>query len=285
MSGPRVLVADGNVAETRELVKARIGYDFATGYANVLKRLAPDLLCDLIYPADAAFAVPAPAELTDYSGFVVTGSALNIYNGGAEVERQLELARVVFESGLPFFGSCWGLQIAVTVAGGSVVANPRGREFGFGRRISLTPAGHDHRMYAGKPAVFEAATVHRDSIERLPSGAEVLAINELGIQAAAFAYARGQFWGVQYHPEYEYRDLITVTDRYASRLVSEGLFHDERELEQYKDDLARLDRNPDDRALLWKHGLGPGISNWTLKVTELRNWIDAQVRPRHRRGP
>ncbi len=72
--------------------------------------------------------------------------------------RQIELAKAVFAAGVPFFGSCWGLQVAVTAAGGEVRANPRGREFGFARRILLTEAGREHRLFAGKPAAFEAPT-------------------------------------------------------------------------------------------------------------------------------
>ena len=116
----------------------------------------------------------------------MTGSALNIYNGGAPVTRQIELVKAVFAAGVPFFGSCWGLQVAVTAAGGEVRANPRGREFGFGRRILLSDAGREHPLFAGKPAVFEAPTVHRDEIASLPAGAATLAVNDFGVQAASF---------------------------------------------------------------------------------------------------
>ena len=152
----------------------------------------------------------------------MTGSALNIYNGGAPVTRQIELAKAVFAAGVPFFGSCWGLQVAVTAAGGEVRANPRGREFGFARRILLTEAGEAHRLFAGKPATFEAPTVHRDEIASLPSNAVTLATNDMGLQAAAFTHGLGTFWGVQYHPEYDYLDIAAAAERYGTTLVREG---------------------------------------------------------------
>ena len=55
--------------------------------------------------------------------------------------RQVELARAVYKSGTPFFGSCWGLQVATVAAGGSVRQNPRGREVGIARDLTLTSAG------------------------------------------------------------------------------------------------------------------------------------------------
>jgi GMP synthase (glutamine-hydrolysing) len=197
----RILVIDGNVAAIRDRQRSALGYDSGQGYARVLRHIDASLQVDVLLAADAEARLPAGITLEDYDGATMTGSALNIYNGGAAVTQQVELARAVFAAGVPFFGSCWGLQVAVTAAGGEVRANPRGREFGFGRRIALTEAGREHALFAGKPAVFEAPTIHRDEIARLPAGASILAVNDFGVQAASFTHGRGTFWGVQYHPE------------------------------------------------------------------------------------
>ena len=163
MSGARILVIDGNVAEIRARQVAALGYDSGKGYARVLHRLDPSLQIDIVCAADGATLAPG-TSLGDYAGVTMTGSALNIYNGGAAVTRQIELVKAVFAAGVPFFGSCWGLQVAVTAAGGEVRANPRGREFGFARRVFLSDAGREHALFAGKPIAFEAPTVHRDEI-------------------------------------------------------------------------------------------------------------------------
>ena len=277
MSAPRILIADGNVAQVRARQKAAVGYDSGNGYARVLRRIVPDLACDVVYPADSDSALLPGMSLGDYDGVAMTGSALNVYQGTPEVTRQVDLAKAVFAAGVPFFGSCWGLQVAVTAAGGTVCPNPLGREFGFGRRICLTRAGSEHALFAGKPAVFEAPTVHRDSIEALPPGAKPLAENDMGLQAAAFIWSRGTFWGLQYHPEYDYLDLAAAADRYAATLINEGLFKDESAVEIFVADLKALNTDPQDRALLWKHGLGSGMQSERLKLTELRNWIEMQV--------
>ena len=175
VTGPRILVIDGNVAEIRARQMAALGYDSGTGYAQVLRRIDPSLSIDIVLAADGSPKFPTGVGLENYDGVTMTGSALNIYNGGPPVTRQIELAKAVFAAGVPFFGSCWGLQVAVTAAGGEVRANPRGREFGFARRILLTDTGQAHRLFAGKPRTFEAPTVHRDEIAALPAGAEILA--------------------------------------------------------------------------------------------------------------
>ena len=278
MTGPRILVIDGNVAEIRARQREALGVDSGTGYARVLKRLDASLEIDVVLAADGEVRLPA-GGIENYDGVTMTGSALNIYNGGEPVTRQIELAKAVFAAGVPFFGSCWGLQVAVTAAGGEVRANPRGREFGFARRIALTDAGAQHRLFAGKPPAFEAPCVHRDEIARLPAGATVLAQNEFGVQAAAFTWRAGTFWGVQYHPEYDYLDIAAAAERYGETLVGEGMFRDASGIAAFAADLRALQANPADTALLWKHGLGPAMQNETLRLLEIRNWLGAKVLP------
>jgi GMP synthase (glutamine-hydrolysing) len=283
VTGPRILVIDGNVAEIRARLVAALGYDSGQGYAQALRRIDPELHVDVVTTADGA-ELPSGVGLENYAGVTMTGSALNIYNGGAPVTRQIELAKAVFAAGVPFFGSCWGLQVAVTAAGGEVRANPRGREFGFARRILQSEAGREHPLFAGKPLAFEAPTVHRDEIAALPPGAATLAVNDFGVQAASFKHGRGTFWGVQYHPEYDYRDIAAVAERYGETLVTEGVFRDAQALAAFAADLRALQANPADAPLLWKHGLGPAMRSENLRLLEIHNWLEAQVRPRARRA-
>ena len=281
MSTARILVIDGNVAEVRARQVAALGYDSGSGYARVLRRIDPALQIDIVLAADAEPRFPAGVALADYGGVTMTGSALNIYNGGAPVTRQIELAKAVFAAGVPFFGSCWGLQVAVTAAGGEVRANARGREFGFARRILLTEAGRAHPLFQGKPAAFEAPTVHKDEITALPPGATTLAVNDFGLQAAVFQYGRGTFWGVQYHPEYDYADIAAAAERYGEAFVTEGMFRDIHALQDFANELRVLQSNPADASMLWKHGLGPAMRSETLRLLEIRNWLQTEVLPRY----
>ena len=283
MTGARVLIIDGNVAEIRARQIAALGYDTGTGYARVLRRLDASLHVDILTAADGATLAPGVA-LDSYHGVTMTGSALNIYNGGLPVTRQIELAKAVFAAGVPYFGSCWGLQVAVTAAGGEVRANPRGREFGFGRRILLSDAGREHPLFGGKPATFEAPTIHRDEIATLPAGAATLATNDFGLQAASFTHGRGTFWGVQYHPEYDFIDIAAIAERYGQTLVTDGMFRNTAELATFIADLRALQSNPSDAPLLWKYGLGTTIRTESLRLTELRNWLQIQVQLRAARN-
>jgi GMP synthase (glutamine-hydrolysing) len=280
MRGLRILVMDGNLAKLRARQREMLGYDSGEGYRRILNRLDPGIQADIVCPADAQVTLPEGVSLSDYDGATMTGSALNIYDGGGPIERQIALAQAVFAAGVPFFGSCWGLQVGVTAAGGQVRRNPQGREFGFARRIELTASGREHALFNGKPAVFEAPTVHLDSIEVLPPGAVVLAQNEVSVQAVAFGCQRGTFWGVQYHPEYDPADIGAVAERYGMRLVDEKFFEDEPALHDFSADMRRLQADPHDPVLVWRYGLGAGVTDEAIRLLEIRNWLKHQVMPR-----
>jgi GMP synthase (glutamine-hydrolysing) len=282
VSAPRVLIIDGNRAAIRDQQVAAGGSPSGEGYARTLERLA-QVRCDIVRPADAEVRLGRP--LAAYDGVAITGSALNVYDGGAHIERQIELARATFTAGVPFFGSCWGLQVAVAAAGGRVRPNPLGREFGFARRIELSEAGRRHPMFGGKPAVFEAITVHRDDIGELPAGAQVLAANDMGVQALELRHGRGVFWGVQYHPEYSFAEIAACALRYGAKLIDDGLFADRAELDAFVADLRALMQRPEDPRLAWKHGLGPAVREESLKLAELRNWLEIEVLPHAARRP
>jgi GMP synthase (glutamine-hydrolysing) len=275
---PRILVIDGNEAATRARHVACGGTSSGEGYVATLQRLEPGVECDIVRPADEEPRLPEGVSLAHYDGAVITGSALNVYDRAPAVQRQIELVRAVFDAGVPTFGSCWGLQLGVTAAGGTVVRNPRGREFGFGRRIMLTSAGRDHAMFQGKPEVFEAPTVHVDTVASLPPQGTPLAHNDMGLQAAEIRLEDGaSFWGVQYHPEYSVAEIAAMARRYGEVLIRDGLVKDAAELEQLIGDLRALDQTPDDARLAWRFGVGGSVTDADLRLKELRNWLDKQV--------
>ena len=274
----RILVIDGNEAATRAKHVSVGGTDSGEGYAATLKRLQADLEIDIVRPADGEIELPEGVALADYDGAAFTGSALNVYSRESAVERQIELAKAVFAAGVPSFGSCWGLQVGVTAAGGSVIRNPRGREFGFGRRIVLNAHGRDHAMFQGKPEVFDAVTVHVDTVDSLPAGSTPLAHNDMGLQAAEIRFKNGaSFWGVQYHPEYSCAEAAAMARRYGEVLIHDGLVRDQADLDALVADLTTLDANPGDARLAWRFGVGESITNPDVKLAELRNWLTQRV--------
>jgi len=286
MPTPRLLVIEGNSPATMAEHVAVGGTPASEGYAGLLRELLPVAEVDICYPADVSAQLPAGQALEGYDGIAITGSSLHLYNGGAEVTRQIDLVRQALTTGTPVFGSCWGLQIITVAAGGVVRKNPKGREIGFGRGIRLTESGRKHPMYVGKLDVFNAPTVHLDEVEVLPAGATVLASNAMSqVQAVEFRTPGSTAWGVQYHPEYPLKELAAIVRRIGTRLIGEGFFADEADMREFARDLDALDRDPTCKRLSWRHGISQNVLDKKLRVSEVANWMEYQVLPmRVKRG-
>lgn len=286
MPAPRLLVIEGNTSDGRALLKAAGGEAPSEGYANLLREFLPQAVVDICYPADPGANLPDAGGLESYDGIAITGSALHVYDRGPHIEPQIELTRAVFESSTPLFGSCWGLQLITTAAGGSVRRNPKGREIGFGRRIRLTTAGRGHPVFAGKDEVFDAVTIHLDEVETLAPNQQVLAMNAVsGVQAAEVKVNGCTAWGVQYHPEYTLADIAASFRRHGKRLIEERFFNDNEEVLHYSANVAALNEKPHDKPLAWKLGLDSTVLDKNVRTREIRNWVHHQVLPtRSKRG-
>jgi GMP synthase (glutamine-hydrolysing) len=286
MPAPRLLVMEGNSKATRAQHVAAGGTVSSTGYANLLQELLPAATVDICFPGDPGANLPIAEALEGYDGVAITGSGLHVYDGGIEVTRQIELARAVLDVGTPIFGSCWGLQVLTTAAGGVVRKNPKGREIGFGRSIRLTEPGRKHPMYVGKPEVFNAPTVHLDEVETIAPGTTVLATNAVSdVQSAEIKFNGSCAWGVQYHPEYPLREISAIVRRIGPRLIDEGFFLNTEDIEVFASDLDALDRNPTDKRLSWRYGISHNVLNKKLRTGEVANWLEYQVLPtRAKRG-
>ncbi len=286
MSALRLLVVEGNTAEGRERHSAVGGRVASERYSQVLHELAAGARVDVCFPADLGANLPDRMGLEGYDGVAITGSSLNIYDLGAPIMRQIELARSVFETDTPFFGSCWGLQVATVAAGGTVRKNPKGREIGFSRGICLTEAGEEHDLYWDKPTVFDAITVHLDEVEETARGTTILATNSWSaIQAAEIKTRRCTFWGVQYHPEYSFADIAAVVKRLKGPSVEQGLFRGDADHASYVAELESFEHNPGDSSLAWRHGVSTAVTDAAHRTRELKNWIERLVLPtRGKRG-
>lgn len=277
----RFLIIEGNTREVREAYRAELGVTSAQGFGNALIGIAGTGSYDILLATDADASLPKGTTFSDYDAVVITGSALHLWQQAPEATRQVEVAREVYRANIPFFGSCWGLQVAAVAAGGVVHRNPRGREMGFARRIMPNAAGQAHPLLEGRPAVFDAPCSHLDEVATLPSDSTLLASNGISeIQAAEIRFEGGTFWGVQYHPEYSLTDLAFLIDRRVANLIEEGFFADEAQKTAYVADLRALASEPALAHAAWRHGLGPDVTDPHLRVTELRNFIEARVKPR-----
>ncbi|GAB5373402.1 hypothetical protein AAMO2058_001748300 [Amorphochlora amoebiformis] len=281
-SSLRVLVVDAYAPDGREQL-ARGGMTSAGElYARMLRRHSPveDIEPDIVFAADDDFKPPC---LDEYDGVAWTGSSLTIYSQEPRVNQQIQFSRDIFEKGVPQFGSCWALQIAVCAAGGECSKNPRGREVVFSRKMTLTPDGRAHPMFEGKTGVFDGFTSHDDEATHMPPGGLILAGNaHTAIQAASIEYKNGTFWSVQYHPEYDMTEIARLTDIRRQMLINQGFFEDDSAVDRYVEMLDQLHKEPFRKDLAWQLGVDHDTLDENFKCLEVKNWLSKQVLPYHK---
>ncbi len=279
-----ILIVDGAPSASQDLLVQsggrRHGPNYAAALASQAHASVGGVETFVLAAADGA-DLPQGMALSDFDGIAWTGSPLNAYHDTPEVQRQIDFARTAFQSGVPCFGSCWGLQVMMVALGGRVRAIPAGAELGVARSILLTDEGRVHPMYAGKPEVFDALCVHQDEVFELPAGAQLLAGNRVSdVQAVSLRDGERSFWGVQYHPEYDLLQMGAMFRRSARRMVDRGLFPTIEVAEAFAADLRTLHDDPARRDLAWRYGIGPDIVDPDRHRVEFANWLRVEVAPR-----
>lgn len=279
--GLRLLVLDAYPADGRQALRDVGATAAGALYERVLRSCAPGARVDIATPADPDFTLPAGVSLGDYDGIVWTGSSLTIHHArDARVLRQVELARAAYRARVPSFGSCWAAQLAVVAAGGACAPNPRGREFGLARKITLTPAGREHLLFAGRSSAFDALTSHEDEVTTLPAGAELLASNAFSrVQAVAIEHEGGSFWALQYHPEYDLHEVARLAALRAEGLIAQGDFHDRAAADRFIAQLEALHLEPARRDLAYRLAVDADVLDPHTRQAEVRHWLEHAVHP------
>jgi len=278
------LIVDGYPKASRDELEAAGMKTAFRLYDEMLKAHLPGATTSVWLPSDSA-DLPDGLGPERYRGILWTGCNLTVYHhDDIRVTRQIELAKRAYAVGTPGFGTCWGIQMAVVAAGGEVKPNPRGREMGLGRKIRLTSKGLKHPFMAGKPPVYSGFISHVDEVTRLPRGTDLLATNDFThVQAVAVKHKKGEFWGLQYHPEYDLHELARLIVAREPKLVPEGFFTGHDDLMAYVARLEELHANPGRKDLRWQLDIDDDVLSAKVRQTEVANWVNRLVlRPRRK---
>ncbi len=261
-----LLIVEGNIEETR-VKREKYGISpFSLLFPKMLKILEPYAQTRVIFPADSDRNLPSVAQLKKYDGVMLTGSALSVLDDIPSVNRQLNFAYNVFKSGIPLYGSCWGMQVASVVGGGKVAKSPKGIEIGISKPVQLTEAGRRSLFFANRNDNFKALCIHFDEVVELPEKAIVLAHNShSNVQAMTFKYKKSQFFGVQYHPEFRTTDMSMIISFLSEKLVELKAFSSMEEAEELVKKLKDQDHLPQE------------ISDYLMHTQEIRAWLKTLV--------
>ena len=268
-----ILIVDGNEKNASDKY-VHLGMDTQYDvYSKILQKLSNNgLNITVVHPAINSDFLPLGVNLNDFEGVAWTGSLLNIYESTPPIIRQIELAKKLLSKKNSIFGSCWGLQVLVTAAGGKIRKNPNGLEAIIAKNINLNEEGVKHPMYYNKSKIFDSFCFHYDDTETLPENTTILASNENSkIQAISFTKENSRVWAVQYHPEFDPVWMSGLMMQREKILLDEGIYNNQNEFNSYKNYFSNIEKYNDQRNSL---NISDNLINQKLHTLELSNWLN-----------
>ena len=268
-----ILIVDGN-EKTASNKYINLGMDTQYEvYSKVLQELTKDRLnITVIHPAINSDYLPKGLSLDDFEGVAWTGSLLNIYDTSLSISRQIELAKNLMNKKNIIFGSCWGLQVLVTAAGGKIRKNPKGLEAIISKKILLNDNGENHSMYYNKPKEFNSFCWHYDEVEEIPLNSNILASNEISdVQSLTFKNLDSEIWAVQYHPEFNPLWMSQLMLQRKNILLENKIFNNQNDFYMLHQYLADTKSNFE---LEKKLSINKSISDDSIHYIELKNWLE-----------
>ena len=238
---------DGGIKTHTESLKDSISF-----FTNTLE-------LDVVNPSSDKNLSEVTEDLTKYDGMIWGGSSLNIYNDTVEIRRQLDFMRECQKKIKNILAICWGLQVAVTVAGGIVKRCNKGAHRGIAHNVKINKNGLSHPLYKNKNETFNTPAFNFDEVATLPNNSTLLSSNEINnVMGINFKCGVSDIWGIQYHPEITYDKMITLIHFRKDRLLNNKAFIDEDEINSHVKMIAEENK----------------ITNKNNRMKELENWLN-----------
>ena len=255
----KLLIVEGNLREENESF-SEVGIQTHTeSLKDSLNYFTKDLKFDVINPSSDENLDIIKDKLSIYDGLIWGGSSLNIYNNTPEIRRQIEFMKVCQKKVKNILAICWGMQVAVTAAGGEV-KKAESSNIGIANEIIINENGLNHPIYKNKDKKFNSPAFNFDEVYKIPDNAICLASNKTNkIQSLFFKINKTNVWGLQYHPEITYEKMINLIEFRKDRLIeNRKVFKNENEIQSH----ISLIKNEIQMTIKEK------------RMAELKNWLN-----------
>ena len=201
MRSLKILVVEGNLESENNSFKDAGIETHTESLQNSIANYHNCIEYEIINPSSGKNLEKIARKLDKYDGMVWGGSSLNIYNDTIEIKRQIEFMKKCLKEVKNIFAICWGMQVAVTAAGGAVRKSVNGSHIGIAYGIKINDIGKKYPIYNGKNEIFNSPAFNFDEVYKIPDNATLLASNSINrIQSLNFKIGNTEVWAIQYHP-------------------------------------------------------------------------------------
>ena len=255
----KILLVEGNLREANQEFTENGIKTHTESLQESISYYTNSLEIDSVNPSSDKNISEKVKDLDKYDGLIWGGSSLNIYSDTVEIRRQIEFMKECQKRIKNILAICWGMQVAVTAAGGVVKRGLNGAHRGIAHEIIINQDGLNHPIYKDKDKVFNTPAFNYDEVVTLPNNAILLSSNKVNnVMGLNFETEFSKIWGIQYHPEITYEKMITLIKFRRERLLENKSFSDEKDLESHVSMIENEDK----------------ITKKESRMRELKNWLD-----------
>ena len=255
----KILLVEGNLREVNQEFTDNGIKTHTESLKESINYFTNNLEIDSVNPSSDSNIFEKVKDLDKYDGLIWGGSSLNIYSDTIEIRKQIDFMRECQKRVKNILAICWGLQVAVTAAGGEVKQGKNGAHRGIAHEIIINSDGLKHLLYKDKKQTFNTPAFNYDEVVTLPAGSTLLSSNKVNkVMGLNFKSELSDIWGIQYHPEITYEKMITLINFRKERLLQNKSFNSEEDMNSHINIIENEIK----------------ISNKDLRMRELRNWLN-----------
>ena len=255
----KILLVEGNLREVNQEFTDNGIKTHTESLKESINYFTNNLEIDSVNPSSDSNIFEKVKDLDKYDGLIWGGSSLNIYSDTIEIRKQIDFMRECQKRVKNILAICWGLQVAVTAAGGEVKQGNNGAHRGIAHEIIINSEGLKHLLYKDKKQIFNTPAFNYDEVVTLPAGSTLLSSNKVNkVMGLNFKSELSDIWGIQYHPEITYEKMITLINFRKERLLQNKSFISEEDMNSHINIIEKEIK----------------ISNKDLRMRELRNWLN-----------
>jgi GMP synthase (glutamine-hydrolysing) len=259
MSNINILIVEGNNPKDSKVFIKAAKATCAQNLKNLVLELKPGANTKIINPANNNETKEVLENINKYNGIIFSGGAMRINNMTDEIKKHINFASNCFIHNKKILAICWGLQVCSTAAGGKVAPGKNGAHIGIALDVKINMEGQTNLIYKNKKKIFTSPAYNFDEVCEIPPDAILLSSDKINrVMGLYFKSGNSQVWGLQYHPDYEYWQMINLANARKNRMITNNYFKDEKDFQNHMNLI-----NSEDKKLDFEN-----------RTCEVKNWLD-----------
>jgi len=259
MSNLNILIVEGNNREDSQFFIKVAGASAADNLKNLILKIEPLSNVKIINPGHDDETTSALKNMNKFNGIVFTGGAMRLNDMTDIIKKHINFASNCFTQKKKILAICWGLQVCSTAAGGKVNPGKNGAHIGIASNIIINNNGQKHFIYKNKKTIFTSPAFNFDEVSELPKNAVLLSSDKINnVMGVSFNAGNSEIIGLQYHPDYEYSQMLKLIAGRKERLFTNKNFLND---EEYENHISYIESENE-------------LLNFNDRTCEVRNWLN-----------